>query len=182
MSTDNMRWVLGRVIVLLIYLLLPSSRSFPTDGIRSRSLYKLVVIRNFIAKQALGLPRRLQKLSPHHYDTLITYVFGLAWWEFRSWSDWWGARNPLNFLDSESLAASSSQVRPFHRALRERKLKPDPALVFDTLLARGVAVRDNPSQISRLFLHFAALVSIDRSKSVRYNSHGHSTLGYNSQH
>ncbi|KAK6833418.1 Linoleate diol synthase [Apiospora arundinis] len=42
---------------------------------------------------------------------------------------------------------------------------PDPALVFDTLLARGVAIRDNPNQISSLFLHFAALISVDASES-----------------
>ncbi|KAK8047894.1 hypothetical protein PG996_015958 [Apiospora saccharicola] len=42
---------------------------------------------------------------------------------------------------------------------------PEPAQVFDTLLARGVAVRDNPSQISSFFLGFAALISIDRAES-----------------
>lgn len=55
----------------------------------------------------------------------------------------------------------STTSQSFH----PRAPSPDPALVFDTLLARSVAVRDNPSQISSLFLHFAALISIDASVS-----------------
>ncbi|KAK8032041.1 linoleate diol synthase [Apiospora arundinis] len=50
-----------------------------------------------------------------------------------------------------------------HPNLRTGTPYPDPALVFNTLLGRGVAIRDNPSQISSLLLHFAALISIDAS-------------------
>ncbi|KAK8135594.1 fatty acid oxygenase, partial [Apiospora sp. TS-2023a] len=59
--------------------------------------------------------------------------------------------------------------RPFDPGSPATNQLPEPAQVFDTLLARGVAVRDNLSQISSLFLHFSALISIDRSASPRLN-------------
>ncbi|KAK8001666.1 hypothetical protein PG991_013888 [Apiospora marii] len=61
--------------------------------------------------------------------------------------------------------AAGAYPRSIHPDFPARTRLPEPDLVFDTLLARGVAVRDNPSQISSPFLHFAALISIDRSES-----------------
>ncbi|KAK6849351.1 fatty acid oxygenase [Apiospora arundinis] len=56
------------------------------------------------------------------------------------------------------------KLSTFHDNPRTETPCPDPTLVFDTLLARGVAIRDNPNRISSLFLHFAALISTDASE------------------
>lgn len=171
-SKETLRWAVCRVIVLFLYLLLRSNKVFPTVEISLLSLAKFVNLRDCIAKQVLNTTLRLWKLSVCQYGTLVKAILGLFLPESRPWSCWWRADNPLGYLKSDSPITSLGWItvtypRPLHPSFAARTHLPEPALVFDTLLARGVAVRDNPTQISSLFLHFSALISIDRSGSVR---------------
>jgi len=171
-STETLRWVLGRIFVLFLYLLLPSYGVFLAVWICSLSMYELVDLRYCIAKQILETTRQLQVLPTYHNAALFKSFAGRTWWEPRPWLRWWRASNPSKCHNPENPTTSSNCVtstypRPFDSDFPVMNHLPEPARVFDTLLARGVAVRDNPSQISSFFLHFAALISIDRAESVR---------------
>ncbi|KAK7911141.1 hypothetical protein PG985_013622 [Apiospora marii] len=133
-------------------------------------LDKLVVLRDGIAKQVLQCTHQLGKFSSYHYGTLLKPLLGQFRQKLCPWSHLWRANSLLESTVSEGSTRSSYWVagtypQSIHPDFPARTQLPEPDLVFDTLLARGVAVRDNPNQISSLFLDFAALISIDMSES-----------------
>ncbi|KAK8034213.1 heme peroxidase [Apiospora rasikravindrae] len=79
------------------------------------------------------------------------------------------------FVGNKQSIGAGQPPSPIHPGLPTRGNLPDAALVFETLLARGVAVRDNPNQVSSLFLHFAALISMDRSGSCGTSGPNHTS-------